>query len=479
MSIVQRLNISDAKSLAHRFFKDYDEYKHRQHFHFHIRHVDLFRALLPFRSNPDFEFKTVGLSVEGREITSIRFGTGKVQVAMWSQMHGDEPTATLSILDFLNFLQKDDAYNDFRSMLKNELSIHIIPMVNPDGAERFIRRNAQGIDINRDALALSSPEARMLKDYVLQLNPDYGFNLHDQEPYYAVGNTSSPVTLAFLAPPPDAESGVAKNNYEIAQSLLGNLVSELSPIYPSEISRYAADYEPRAFGDFFQHMGISTILIESGACKHDGEKRRVRKAGFLAVLTGCALIAQQKVEGGTEHYHAIPDNKKMKLFDLMIRNVIIDINGVSCTTDIGIRRVRKMVKGSDASNYISIIEDIGELSVFGAFDTVDAKGMFLQPGKVYGDYFTEKTSISDVNLIKLLENGYTHIGIASEKPKNDFTSLPCNLTYSVIEPNNFPSVGVVPNFTLCRNGKPEIAIINGFVYNLMTGLNLVKNALVV
>ena len=34
----------------------------------------------------------------------------------------------------------------------------MVPMLNPDGAERFQRRNAQGIDINRDALLLQSPE---------------------------------------------------------------------------------------------------------------------------------------------------------------------------------------------------------------------------------------------------------------------------------------------------------------------------------
>ena len=39
----------------------------------------------------------------------------------------------------------------------------MVPMLNPDGAERYARRNAQAIDINRDALQLATPEGRLLK----------------------------------------------------------------------------------------------------------------------------------------------------------------------------------------------------------------------------------------------------------------------------------------------------------------------------
>ena len=42
--------------------------------------------------------------------------------------------------------------------LLEALTIHLVPMLNPDGARRFQRRNAQGIDINRDALLLQTPE---------------------------------------------------------------------------------------------------------------------------------------------------------------------------------------------------------------------------------------------------------------------------------------------------------------------------------
>ena len=42
----------------------------------------------------------------------------------------------------------------------SSLTLYIVPMLNPDGAARFQRRNAQQIDVNRDALSLQTPEGR-------------------------------------------------------------------------------------------------------------------------------------------------------------------------------------------------------------------------------------------------------------------------------------------------------------------------------
>src|SRR3546814_10344937 len=72
--------------------------------------------------------------------------------------------------------------------------------MNPDGAARFQRRNAQGIDINRDARALVSPEARALHDLRERVKPAFGFNLHDQQVGYRAGDSDRGTAIALLAP---------------------------------------------------------------------------------------------------------------------------------------------------------------------------------------------------------------------------------------------------------------------------------------
>ena len=46
----------------------------------------------------------IGQSVEGRSINHVWFGDGPMHVLLWSQMHGDEPTATSALLDILHMI---------------------------------------------------------------------------------------------------------------------------------------------------------------------------------------------------------------------------------------------------------------------------------------------------------------------------------------------------------------------------------------
>src|SRR5262249_56925142 len=97
----------------------------------------------------------------------------------WSQMHGDEPTATAALFDVFDYFQRHQTDRVVQRILTS-LTLYIVPMLNPDGAERFQRRNAQGIDINRDALRLQTPARHTRKILRDRFKPRVGFNLHNQ-----------------------------------------------------------------------------------------------------------------------------------------------------------------------------------------------------------------------------------------------------------------------------------------------------------
>src|SRR5262249_12725967 len=53
-----------------------------------------------------FSMERIGESVEGRAIHHLRFGTGPTPVLLWSQMHGDEPTATAALFDVFEYVTR-------------------------------------------------------------------------------------------------------------------------------------------------------------------------------------------------------------------------------------------------------------------------------------------------------------------------------------------------------------------------------------
>ena len=164
-----------------------------------LRHAQLMSSLQALKSrHPDsIRLEQVGQSFLGRPIQLLTVGDGQKKILLWSQMHGDEPSATPALLDIANYLAEHAEEPLARSILQ-EFTLLMVPMLNPDGVEVYQRRNAQGIDINRDALSLATPEGRLLKRVRDEHNPMIGFNLHDQDRRTAVGNTGQVANIAVL-----------------------------------------------------------------------------------------------------------------------------------------------------------------------------------------------------------------------------------------------------------------------------------------
>lgn len=320
-----------------------------------------------------FQIENLGKSVEGRDLFSISFGVGKRKILAWSQMHGDEPTATAAMFDLINFFSSDDLFNKIRRSLLDNITFHFIPIVNPDGAEIFQRENAFNIDLNRDALRLESYESKILWDYAMKLEPDFGFNLHDQNSYYTAGRRNSHSTISLLAPPTDHVKSI---NYtrEKSMQVIVNIYETLNNFIPGQIARYNDDYEPRAFGDNFAKNGISSILIESGFQKADSNKEFVRKMNFVALLSAFKSISDKDFEKEDyTKYFSIPENEEL-LFDLLLRNITLTHLEKKFKIDIGINRKKCWDIKTQKFFYKGTIVELGDLSLFHGIEEYDMTG---------------------------------------------------------------------------------------------------------
>jgi hypothetical protein len=228
------------------------------------------------KQNPMFEVSLGTHSTEGRDVYLVKFGTGKTKVMLWSQMHGDESTATMALFDIINFFQAKDGLDFLRKELLENCTFYIIPMLNPDGAEAWSRYTALGIDMNRDALALQTPEGRFLKTIQQSIMPDFGFNLHDKMRRYSAGETGHLATISYLATAYDQAQNFNDTRKKAAQVIVA-MNRNIQQFIPKSVGRWTSDFEPRAFGDNIQKWGTSLILVESGGYKNDPEKMYIKK----------------------------------------------------------------------------------------------------------------------------------------------------------------------------------------------------------
>lgn len=410
-----------------------------------------------------FQIEKLGESIEGRSISALYWGNGSTKVMLWSQMHGNESTATMSLFDLFNFLEgSGDGYDELRSTLKKELSIKFIPMINPDGAEAFKRRNALDIDLNRDAISQISPEAQILKNARDEFEPEFGFNLHDQQIYYNVHNTPKQATISVLAPAYNEATEINAVRKKAMQTIVG-MNEILQQVVPGQVGKYDDEFEPRAFGDNIQKWGTSTILIESGGYTNDPEKQYIRKLNFMIILNALYQIATKGYEQySTEQYFSIGDND-LQLMDLILNEVLVSVGEKKYPIDLAIRR--RDVTAGESYYMTSSVEDLGDMQVYYGIETLDATDLEYTEGKVYEMEFENLDAISNEKAIDLLRKGYLAVKVKNAS-KNELHQLPI-LVLKGTEKYPFGwMTGATPNFFLARDGKLKYAIVNGYLIDL-------------
>lgn len=446
-----------------RLFDNYNEY--------HVSEIttnrfspDKFQQVLQSLTG-ESSINQLGNSVEGRPINSITLGNGQLKILLWSQMHGNESTATRAILDFLQFMEAPLKLIALQKKILDKLTICLVPMLNPDGTSLFQRRNGLNIDINRDARVFESPESQILKTIIADFKPDFAFNLHDQRRFYNITGTSKPSTIAFLAPAYDASEDINPPRKK-AMQVIAHLRQELETVIPGQIGIYEDTYTPRAFGDYTQGEGVSTILVEAGWEHDDIEKEYVRKLNFSLMVSAFGAIAEDQVKHSTVNdYKAIPMNDE-RLFDVLLRNINVEKNGRQFKIDLGILRTEESI--ADSTDFYSIGEmsDIGDLKDWYGFNEIDDQDLAASPGMVWPQPFAALEDITIEKGSELTRQGYLYVKVEKEWNK-PYVKLPLNLVPEGFVPDTIPVFEGRANLLLkSRDGELKYVVINGFLWKL-------------
>ena len=100
-----------------------------------IENINQFKKIYPF-----FQVQNIGYSVLGKEIPCIKIGSGKKQILYHASIHANEWITSVLLMKFIENFAKAYICNTTiygyaaRQLFKN-ISLYIVPMVNPDGVD--------------------------------------------------------------------------------------------------------------------------------------------------------------------------------------------------------------------------------------------------------------------------------------------------------------------------------------------------------
>ena len=123
------------------------------------------------------EVASAGTSGEGRDLLYATVGDGPETFWLQARIHGNELHSTEATLQILDSLSSGAPW---AKDVRENLTVVVLPMYNPDGAEANIRRSTTptSTDLNRDWENFAQPESVALWKLWRDVAPTYALDLH-------------------------------------------------------------------------------------------------------------------------------------------------------------------------------------------------------------------------------------------------------------------------------------------------------------
>ncbi|WP_420392000.1 M14 family zinc carboxypeptidase [Acuticoccus sp.] len=247
----------------------------------------------------DLSLEVIGASLDGRPLYAATVGTGATKVLFITQQHGDEPIGTESALYLLDFLTGD---SELAQQIRSELTVVVVPRVNPDGFERLEqeiggvrglvdpRLNDNAQDLNRtydpdDPFSVSfAPESVAVRRLAEALDPDLLLDYHGQGNYRT--DDGDLVTLSVLWP---TNEGVDPAVVEDAKKAVAAIVQSVEGNGFSEITLYPGSDNPAIARNGFSLRDVPTILVEQRFGSETFALSRGLDLDYSALISALAL----------------------------------------------------------------------------------------------------------------------------------------------------------------------------------------------
>jgi hypothetical protein len=243
--------------------------------------------------------EVVGQSLDGNPLYAATVGTGDTNLLFITQQHGNEPIGTEAAMHLLDFLSED---TELARSLRDELTVTVVPRVNPDGFARWERQvggergltnprlNNEELDLNRtyDPAAPFgadvAPESVAVRDLVGRLDPDFLFDYHGQGNYR--DEDGDLVTMSVLWP---TTAGVDPAVVDASKRAVAAIAASLEESDYDRLTLYPGEDNPAIARNGFALGGTPTVLVEQRFLQEMGELARGLDLDYSALVSALAL----------------------------------------------------------------------------------------------------------------------------------------------------------------------------------------------
>ena len=214
-----------------------------------------------------------------------------IRILVLCRQHGDEPASTQALLGLLHRLAGggDPA---LRSSL-SRVTLYVVPMVNPDGADVNSRLNAVGADLNRDWGVFRQPETQAVARAARLIHPNLIIDAHNWD-------GGDEYNADCLEVPREMTTPLGKAAHVIQQAEIRELAASGYAVHPTA---WGADTDPRLAHRWFSQHGVLSALVET----HSGDPADLadfqRRQGTYVAL----------IHGLVRHYAAAYDTERPRL----------------------------------------------------------------------------------------------------------------------------------------------------------------------
>jgi len=301
----------------------------------------------------------IGRTGEGRAIQLITVGDpaphSRAEIADGSAIlyicsqHGDEPSGREACLQLARDLASDTSTSTARFLQRS--TVLFIPTANPDGRAADTRENADGVDVNRDHLALATPEGRAMARTFNRYQPDLVHDLHEYGPTPDVYDRQ----LIHLWPRNrNVDTGVYEHSVELNEDYVAAQVK-------------AAGYSTGIYGIWYDEDGEPIAQVAG-----DGDERILRNNTGLRHAAGILVEANSDPTTPGEAADESALNRRRVETQLIAASASIDFvreNRAALATSTAQARERAVQDGATGGGVLAFDGADNELPSPSAIDT--------------------------------------------------------------------------------------------------------------